>query len=285
MKRPATFVTCIYAAAGFMWIYSSGAIFARLDLQKYHRFETMKGFLFVAVTAILLFYLLKYFYLDQKAKIRELEERETRLSHSEHRYRIMFDHGPLPKWIFDAATLQFLDVNEEAIHQYGYSRAQFLSMTLRDIRPKEDIDMLERLLKRIDRRNLQSFTGRVRHKKANGEIITVEIYTQRIEYKGRAAKVVTACDITEQEQYLQKIEHQNTVLREISWKQSHVVRAPLSSLLGFAGLLQQHELTQEERAFVVEGIIKSASDLDRLICETIHHADRHIQPACTGRCN
>jgi len=58
----------------------------------------------------------------------------------------LFNHSPLPKWIFDIETLQFLLVNDAACEHYGYTREEFLSMTIKDIRPIEDIPILEEIL-------------------------------------------------------------------------------------------------------------------------------------------
>lgn len=51
---------------------------------------------------------------------------------------VIFDLCPHPMWIYDIETLAFLKVNKEAIRQYGYTEEEFLSMTIMDIRPKED---------------------------------------------------------------------------------------------------------------------------------------------------
>jgi PAS domain S-box-containing protein len=57
----------------------------------------------------------------------------------EERYRLLFDDNPQPMWLFDAETLAFLEVNNAAIENYGYSREEFLQMTILDIRPQEDV--------------------------------------------------------------------------------------------------------------------------------------------------
>ncbi|MEJ0071138.1 MAG: PAS domain-containing protein [Pseudomonadota bacterium] len=63
---------------------------------------------------------------------------------SEQSFRYLFESSPLPKWVYDSATLKFLAVNDAAINVYGYSREEFLTMGLEDIRPPEDLARLAR---------------------------------------------------------------------------------------------------------------------------------------------
>ncbi|PKL85072.1 MAG: hypothetical protein CVV22_09605 [Ignavibacteriae bacterium HGW-Ignavibacteriae-1] len=111
------------------------------------------------------------------------------------KYEYMFVHNPQPMWVFDIETLGFLEVNEAAIKHYGYSREEFLSMTLQDIRPEEDIDLLMKKIK--ETRDTHNSSGGWRHLKKNGEIIEVEIYAYTVSFHDRNARHVTINDITE----------------------------------------------------------------------------------------
>lgn len=113
---------------------------------------------------------------------------------SEEKYRFMFNNNPQPNWIYDHDTLSFLEVNETAIQHYGYSREEFLSMTLKDIRPVEDIPLL---LEDIDIiRNSYNNAGEWRHVKKNGELIFVEIISHTVIFNGRNARHVLVHDVT-----------------------------------------------------------------------------------------
>src|SRR5260370_36057969 len=79
---------------------------------------------------------------------RKKAERELR--DSEERYRSLFDFNPLPAWVYDFATLEFLAVNDAAILHYGYSREEFLSMRLTNIRQTEEIPLLRQAVSRAD---------------------------------------------------------------------------------------------------------------------------------------
>ncbi|MEW6730649.1 MAG: PAS domain S-box protein [Acidobacteriota bacterium] len=114
---------------------------------------------------------------------------------TEERYRYLFEHNPQPMWVFDQTTLAFLAANNAAIHQYGYSREEFLAMTLKDIRPAEDIPTL---LDHISHNNRDFGRSSVwRHRKKDGSIIDTEVIWHAIDFAGRQAKLVLANDITE----------------------------------------------------------------------------------------
>ncbi len=93
-----------------------------------------------------------------------------------------------PMWVFDPETLAFLEVNEAAIRQYGYSRSEFLQMTIRDIRPPEDVSDLVR----DDRAKGVATAATWRHKTRNGVIVKVAITSWQVTYGGKLAELVLA---------------------------------------------------------------------------------------------
>lgn len=110
-------------------------------------------------------------------------------------YEEFFRLNPLPMFIYCEKTLKILDVNLATIKEYGYSRDEFLSMTIKDIRPTEDVELLEKLL-REDRSNTR-ITGYWRHRKKDGTLIFTEIYSHKIEFPPyKEARFVTALDVT-----------------------------------------------------------------------------------------
>jgi PAS domain S-box-containing protein len=116
---------------------------------------------------------------------------------SKAKYQTIFEHSPSPMWLFDVESLRFLDVNHAAVAQYGYTKSEFLAMTIRDIRPNDQIETLERTV--ADNRTTYKFYERnVCHRKKNGEHIFVTIDSSLIEYNGRHVKLVLASDITQQ---------------------------------------------------------------------------------------
>lgn len=144
----------------------------------------------------------------------ETEEAERRLAEealrdSEGRYRLLFERNPLPMWVYDVETLSFLAVNAAVVTRYGYSEEEFLSMTIKDIRPVEDVPALLEKISIASAEHNGSSTWR--HQKKDRTIIDVEITSHPLSFAGRRARLVLANDITERkraEEALQLTEEQ-----------------------------------------------------------------------------
>ncbi len=105
------------------------------------------------------------------------------------RYLSLFTLNPEPMWVYDFHTLQILDVNEAAVQRYGYSRPEFLALTIRDLRPEEDVPKFLELLPTTlnsDR------TGPWRHGLKDGSIIQVLITSHTVKFGDRNARLVMA---------------------------------------------------------------------------------------------
>jgi two-component system cell cycle sensor histidine kinase/response regulator CckA len=105
-----------------------------------------------------------------------------------------FEHSPLPMWVYDVESLRFLDVNRAAIEQYGYSREEFLRLTIRDLRPPEDMAMLEQRL-RVMRSGAALRPVSWRHCRKNGSTALVRVVSRPVEFHGRPARLVIAEEI------------------------------------------------------------------------------------------
>lgn len=120
---------------------------------------------------------------------------EEALRESEERYRLLFESNPYPMWVFDTESLAFLAVNEAAIEHYGYSREEFISMTIKDIRPPAEMSTLMGGIAMLSQGIVPARGWR--HRKKDGAIIDVEITGQRISFSGRSAQLVVANNVTE----------------------------------------------------------------------------------------
>lgn len=135
------------------------------------------------------------------------------LRESENKYRYLFENNPAPMWIYDLETLRFLEVNVEAVNHYGYSRQDFLSMTIIDIHPKEDAN---RLIQDVQSTNkILNHAGVWRHTKKDGEIIYVDIVSHYIDFEGRPARIIISTDITERIYIQLEIEKEKQLLRTL----------------------------------------------------------------------
>src|SRR5206468_11251210 len=105
-------------------------------------------------------------------------------------YEVLFDLAPVPAYIFDDVTWEFLAANHAAAERYGYSREEFLRLSLADIRPPEDRTALQQVFHACA--DEPKYEAVWRHKTRAGEIFDAHIVSQRITYHGRAAHFVLA---------------------------------------------------------------------------------------------
>jgi PAS domain S-box-containing protein len=204
----------------------------------------------------------------------ERRRQSNELANSQLKYSELFHLSPLPIWVFDLNTLRFLDVNDSAVRHYGYSRKEFLNMTIFDIRPPSEIAMVNKIIR--DHRAAKYFIkqGIFLHQKKSGELIQVDIQSNSVTYQGREAKIILANDITERLNYIKEIETQNKTLKDISWMQSHIIRAPLSRIMGLVPLIEELKSRMDdcpgEMNVMLEYLMISALELDQGIKDIVN---------------
>jgi PAS domain S-box-containing protein len=143
---------------------------------------------------------------------KKVSERTEEFLESERKYRNLFENNPMPMWVLESSTLRFLDINESAIRQYGYSREEFLSMTATDIRPEQE---KKRFLE-LDRSGTGTTnTGIWRHIKKDGSIIHVEVSVHETAFDGRRARLVLSNDVTEKQQSVEALRFSESRFRKI----------------------------------------------------------------------
>jgi PAS domain S-box-containing protein len=204
------------------------------------------------------------------ADITEQKNAEEKLRRQEKQYRVLFATYPSPTWVCDEETLAFLAVNDAAVDHYGYSREQFLAMTVRDIRPLEDVTAI------FESRTVTSgkpqAAGVWRHLKKNGEIILAEIFSSAIQFEGRQAQLAIAIDVTEQRKAEEAIRESESRLRAIIDNEPECVKTVSSGGLllemNAAGL----RMIDAESAAQIRG--RPVSDLvhpeDRVLFAELH---------------
>jgi PAS domain S-box-containing protein len=125
----------------------------------------------------------------------ERRRSEEALRKSESVFRLLFSHNPLPTWVMDDETLQFIQVNDAAVRQYGFAPEEFSRMTMLDIRPEEKGASLE-VRPPIDEAEGRH-EGFCKHRKKDGKVFEVELISHQFDHAGRRVRLVVAQDISE----------------------------------------------------------------------------------------
>ena len=128
----------------------------------------------------------------------KVEERTKTIQRSEAQYRHIFSNNPMPMLVYDLDNFKILDVNQLALQQYGYSRQEFLSMTVLDIRPEEDKDRFMQLDHNYVVERPTYNKGIWLHRKKDGSNIQVEIVAHEVLFEGIKARLVLLKDVTEE---------------------------------------------------------------------------------------
>lgn len=154
---------------------------------------------------------------------RDVTERkrfEEALRDSEERYRLLFESTPQPIWVYNEDTLGFQAVNEAATRIYGYTRDEFLSMTINDIRPQEDIPTL--MIKNATDHEELVISSPWRHQTRDKKTIYVEISSHPVVFDGKNSKLVIVNDVTERKLLDEKQQRLHTSLQQsaMEWRQT-----------------------------------------------------------------
>lgn len=247
-----------FLVTGLLWGLISDPVitqfFGHLEPAHLNLFRSLNNFVFVIVISIILYI--------------EIGNQQKKLAQSEEQYRELFESNPNPMWIYDIDTLEFIKINNAAVEKYGYSRADFLKMTILDIRPKRDHDKVKKFVSRI--KGGVKNSGIWEHLKSNGESIIVSITSHAMEFGNKKCSVVMATDITElldKERKLQdankKIKSSNQVLLNVAWSNSHELRKPLCSMLSLVDLLKE-TTDEKERTQYIHFLQQCTKEMDEI---------------------
>jgi len=146
------------------------------------------------------------------------------------RYQQLFESSPMPLWVYDLETLRILDVNEVACVKYGYTRDEFLAMSILDIRPKEDAAAVMASVRETPPDVFNS--GVWRHRLRDGTLIDVEVTSHEMIYMGRATRFVCPIDVTERVRAEKKLRRREAALRRAQAvaRLAHLVTGPNGAL-------------------------------------------------------
>jgi two-component system cell cycle sensor histidine kinase/response regulator CckA len=157
------------------------------------------------------------------------------LAESEERYRLLFEASPQPMWVYDTESLIFLAVNRAAEAHYGFSRQEFLGMTVADLQAPEDRAALP------DGSETANAQRLVRHRRKDGGRIIVELLAHNLQLGHRPARLVVIADVTERqriEEHLRQTQKMEAIGR-LAGGVAHDFNNLLTVISGYASLLDR----------------------------------------------
>jgi PAS domain S-box-containing protein len=184
---------------------------------------------------------------------------------ADERYGMLFGSNPLPMWVFDVESLAFLDVNDAAVRHYGYSRDEFLAMTIMDILPPEDSPGLHHGLEGTGTH--RGDVALAQHQRKDGSIIDMELISREMELGGRRARLVLATDISERTRTRAALHQSEEQLRQaqrmdaagrLAGGVAHDFNNLLTTIRGFSDLLLRDLPENDTKRKDIDQIRKAA---------------------------
>ena len=217
------------------------------------------------------------------------------LRKSEAQYRALFESNPHPMWVYEERTLRFLAVNDAAIERYGYSREEFLSMTIKSIRTAADVPALLKTTKE-DGPGL-SRTQLWKHQKKDRSVIDVEVTSYGLLFDGKRAQLVLATDVTDkigaQQSLREKIDELAAMTQQM-WQASklatvgelaasvaHELNNPLATVSLRVESLMQQLAHDHEKHRSLQIIISEVERMANLVTNLLQFTRRNYRQVST----
>ena len=200
---------------------------------------------------------------------------EELLKQKDVKFRLLFEDNPLPMWVFDRETSRFLEANHAAVVHYGYSYEEFLSMTVADIRPPEDV---ERLKDSVARASGLALSGQWRHRLKDGRMIDVEVASHTISYGGRQAVLSVLQDITQRKQLEEQL-RQSAKMEAVGMLAggiAHDFNNLLTIINGYSHILLNAIPASDPNRSAVEQIMKAGERAATLTRQLLSHSRRQV---------
>lgn len=249
MKKPTLAseikLTLTIFATSVIWIiYSDKLIHYFIGKDSYnalHFIEIGKGLLFVTLMSLGLFFLLK--------------KHDKEITDYLGMHMNLFNNNPNVLFICEANTLKIIDINDAAIEKYGYSRNEFVNLTIHDITVEAyQNDIYGNYL---DSDPFFSHSKTWKHKTKKGNTISMRLFSHDIFINKKKSVFVLATDISE-------ILEKNAQMQLLAFRNSHEVRKPVANILGLISLLDKSDFNASNKE-LIKYIEDSATELDSII--------------------
>mgnify|MGYP000253546773 CR=1 FL=1 len=198
------------------------------------------------------------------------------LQESEEKYRHLFENNPQPMYVYDPGNLRFLAVNRSAVEHYGWSRDEFLAMTIKDIRPESDVPMLLEEMARTPEGDRRARLWR--HHRKDGTQIDVELTEHPIPFGGQRAKLVLVNDVTERrglEDRLRQAQKMEAIGR-MAGGVAHDFNNLLMVISGYGELLANSLESDDPRRENADQILRAATRAGNLTRQLLAFSRRQV---------
>lgn len=277
----ANFVICIFCSAVIYFNWFNSPLIKEFTVPVW--ITVSSNLIFLSVVCVLLVNhiiislentIVKEFELKNQLQLESIERKKNLflIKESEGHYRSLFFNGPSPMLVFDNESKQFLQVNDAAIDCYGFSASEFLNLSLGDIKTESDREKGKDLMTEIDKNTFPKIEINQLVRK-NGERFYAEVLLNSISFRGKEATLVFTRDLTEQMRYVSAIELQNKKLQDISYIQSHLVRAPFARIMGLVELIRISSDIKPDSE-ILEYLDQSAKEFDLIIASIVNSSQQ-----------
>lgn len=182
-------------------------------------------------------------------------------------YENLFNFNPEPTWLLDSTSLKILNANIAAQKKYGYALDDFLKMSLTQLHPQEERALIKQ---RLNSKNKEIYKNHFTHFLADGEEIKVDINFSQFKSALDNRLIVQSRDVSELLKHIDTIEHQNEKLKNIAWTQSHILRTPISRILGIINFINEQTDSFDEIPFWLEQLKVSTNEMDDIVKKIVN---------------
>ncbi len=195
---------------------------------------------------------------SQVAVAIERKRAEQQLREGESKYRLIFESNPEAMWVYHRESLRFLAINDAAIRRYGYSHAEFLAMSITDIRLAEDHPWTETALDQPVQEG--AFLSGLHHRRKDGTLLDVEILSDPIDFAGQPARLVLVRDVTEQKRLEGRLRQAQKMeaVGQLAGGIAHDFNNLLTAITGYTDLLLEDVGSESPMRQDLEEIRKAA---------------------------